>query len=246
MGGKKSPKPPEWRPRSALTRSSSLPPAAGMRPGSCHDVGMTRIVGLSGGIGSGKSTVAQMLRELGATVVDADAIVHELQSPGAPLLDAIADAFGPEMIDAEGALDRDALAALVFRDEAPRARLGQIVHPPVVQEMMRRTQVAIEGAAPLVVLDIPLLFEGQKRGTGSAAAMQFDSTLLVWVPRSVQIERTVTRDGCSVEEAERRVEAQMPIDEKKAMATEVIDNSGSLERTREQVCDFYESLTAEP
>ncbi len=206
---------------------------------------MTRIVGLSGGIGSGKSTVARMFSELGAILVDADAIVHGLQAPGAPMLDAIAQAFGAEMIDAEGALDRDALAALVFRDDEARARLGQIVHPPVVEEMMRRTKAALEGTAPLVVLDIPLLFEGQKRGSGSAAAMQFDSTVLVWVPPSVQIERTVARDGCSAEEAERRVAAQMPIDEKKAMASVVIDNSGSRERTREQVRELFESLTAE-
>jgi len=206
---------------------------------------MTRIVGLSGGIGSGKSTVARILGELGASVVDADAIVHELQSAGAPMLDAIAEAFGPEMLGPDGELDREALGAVVFRDEDARARLGQIVHPPVVQEMARRTQAAIEAAAPLVVLDIPLLFEGQKRGTGSSAAMKFDSTILVWVPQRVQVERTVARDGFSADEAERRIAAQMPIDEKKAMASFVIDNSGSLEATRAQVRDLYASLCGE-
>ncbi len=122
---------------------------------------MAVIAGLTGGIGSGKSTVAGMLEKLGATVVDADAIVHELQAPGEPLLDEIAAEFGPEVIDADGALDREALGAIVFRDPEARQRLNRIVHPKVGAEFARRLQAARDSGVALIVLDIPLLFEAR-------------------------------------------------------------------------------------
>jgi dephospho-CoA kinase len=204
---------------------------------------MTRIIALSGGIGSGKTTVTRILAELGAATIDADAIVHQLQAPNMPMLDEIAAAFGPEVIRSDGALDREALGGIVFRDPEARARLGTIVHPPVVREMMRQTQAAVEAGVSLAVLDIPLFFEGQKNNTGAATAMRYDAAVVVWVPREVQIERTVARDGCDSAEAERRVAAQLPIDEKKAMATHVIDNSGTPEETRRQVEALYLEMT---
>ncbi len=204
---------------------------------------MTCILGLSGGIGSGKSTVTRILAELGATTIDADAIVHEQQAPGSPMLAEIADAFGGDVIAADGSLDREALASIVFQDESARARLGAIVHPPVIAEMMRRARDAVEARVPMVVLDIPLLFEGRRSGRGSGAVMDFDATLCVWVRREVQIERTRQRDGCSEEEAVRRIEAQLPIDEKRTLADHVIDNSGSVEETRVQVEALYRRLT---
>jgi dephospho-CoA kinase len=203
---------------------------------------MTKMIGLSGGIGSGKSTVTQMLAELGAWTVDADAIVHELQAPRTPMLARIAEEFGEGVIKPDGALDREALGAIVFRDPEARARLGAIVHPPVIAEMMRRAKAGMESGAAIVVLDIPLLFEGKKTGTGSAVAMDYEAMVLVWVPVDVQIERTVARDACERGEAERRIAAQMPIDEKRALASHVIDNSGSLESTRAQVKALYEGL----
>jgi dephospho-CoA kinase len=184
-----------------------------------------------------------MLSELGATTIDADAIVHEQQAAGQPMLAEIEAAFGPEVIDAEGALDREALGAIVFRDEDARARLGAIVHPPVIAEMLRRAKAAIEADDPLVVLDIPLLFEGRLSGRGSGAIMDFDATLCVWVRREVQLERTMARDGSTAEEAERRIAAQLPIDEKREMADHVIDNSGTIEETRVQVLDLVRRLT---
>jgi dephospho-CoA kinase len=204
---------------------------------------MTCILGLSGGIGSGKSTVTRILAELGATTIDADAIVHEQQSAGQPMLDEIAEAFGPTVIADDGSLDREALGAIVFRDEAARARLGSIVHPPVIAEMMRRAKAAVEAGDPLVVLDIPLLFEGRQSGRGSGAIMDFDETVLVWVRPDVQIERTMARDGCSEEEARRRIAAQLPIDDKRALADHIIDNSGSIEETRAQVVALVQKLT---
>ena len=204
---------------------------------------MTCFIGLSGGIGSGKSTVSRLLNELGAIVVDADAIVHELQAAGQPMLKEIAAAFGDGVLTDDGALDRPALGSIVFRDTERRRELEQIVQPPVVAEMARRAKVAIADGVPMVVMDIPLLFEGKKTGRGSASAMQYDATICVWVPLETQIERTMSRDECDRGEAERRIAAQLPIDEKREMADHVIDNSGTQEQTCEQVEALYAQLT---
>lgn len=204
---------------------------------------MTCILGLSGGIGSGKSTVTRLLDELGATTIDADAIVHEQQAPGQPVLEKIVAAFGGDILSEDGSLDREALGAIVFRDEKARVKLGAITHPPVIAEMMRRAKNAVLAGDPLVVLDIPLLFEGRESGRGSGAIMDFDATVCVWVSREVQIERTSKRDDCTIEEAERRVAAQLPIDKKREMADHVIDNSGTPEETRAQVVQLVRQLT---
>jgi dephospho-CoA kinase len=203
---------------------------------------VTRVIGLSGGIGTGKSTVASILARLGALVIDADAIVRELQAPGTPMLAEIAAAFGPELIGADGSLDRARLGELVFRDPEARLRLGKIVHPAVGAEMRRRLEAAREARVGLVVLDIPLLFEGRKAGSGSAAQLGFDATVLVYAAEPQQIERQVARDGYSRDEALRRVRSQMPIEEKRALADYVIDNSGSLAATERQARELYERL----
>jgi len=206
---------------------------------------VTRVVALSGGIGTGKSTVAAMLRARGAVVIDADEIVHRLQAPGAPLLGELAEAFGPEILDAHGALDRKRLAAIVFADPEARRRLNAIVHPKVGLEMARQLDAARRAGAPLVVLDIPLLFESRAAGAaGGASALPFEATILVYAPRAVQIARTVARDGCTEAEAEARVAAQMPIDEKRALADHVIDNGGDLADTERQVEALWRKLTA--
>jgi dephospho-CoA kinase len=205
---------------------------------------MSAIVGLSGGIGSGKSTVARLFEKLGAVLIDSDAIVHELQAPGAPMLEQIATAFGRDLIDANGALDRKALGALVFRDEQLRLRLNAIVHPAVGAETLRRVVSAREAGASVIVIDIPLLFEGRSSGRGGAALMDFQATVVVWVPEPLQIERTMARDGCSREEALRRVRAQMPLAEKRALADYVIDNSGAPEDTERQVREVFDAISA--
>ncbi len=205
---------------------------------------MSVVVGLTGGIGSGKSTVARLFEKLGATVIDADAIVHELQAPHAPLLDEIAAEFGEGLIRPDGSLDREALGGIVFRDEAARRRLNAIVHPKVGAEFARRLAAARSAGAALIVLDIPLLFEGRASGRGSAARTDFDATVLVYVPESLQIERQVQRDGCDPEEALRRVRSQMPLDEKRGLADHVIDNSGSLAETERQVRELVPRLVA--
>lgn len=204
---------------------------------------MSKVVALTGGIGSGKSTVLAILAELGATPIDADAIVHQLQAPGTPLLAEMAAEFGQGVIRDDGSLDREAVGAIVFRDPDARAKLGLIMHPPVIAEMMRQADEGRSRNDPLVVLDIPLLFEGAKRGTGAAVATKYDATILAWVPVETQIIRTVERDSCDRAEAQRRIDAQLPIDEKREMANYTIDNSNGREETRTQVEALYRTLT---
>lgn len=197
---------------------------------------MTRVVGLTGGIGSGKTTVSRLLRELGATVVDADAVVHELQAAGSPLLGRIVEAFGEDVLLASGELDREGLGARVFGDEDARRRLNAIVHPAVGIEMARRVDEARRAGAPLVVVDVPLLLETGRGG--------FDAVVVVYCTEAQQIERQRARDGASLEEARQRVAAQLSIEEKRRRADHVIDNSGSPEETERQVRALYAALTA--
>jgi len=205
---------------------------------------MTRVIALSGGIGSGKSTVSAMLRALGAVVIDADEIVHRLQAPGAPMVAELAAAFGPGILDAGGALDRKRLGALVFGNPELRRRLNAIVHPKVGIEVARQLDEARRSGAALVVLDIPLLFESRAAGArGGASALPFEATVLVYAPRAVQIARTMARDGCSAADAEARVAAQMPIDDKRALADHVIDNGGDRAETERQVQALWKQLT---
>ena len=210
---------------------------------------VTRVVGLTGGIGTGKSTVARMLAALGAVVIDADAIVHELQAPGQPLLARLAEAFGPGILRPDGALDREGLGRLVFSDPAARARLNALVHPAVGAEMLRRLAAAKTAGAKLVVLDIPLLLEGRaarttQPGRAATASDLVSEVIVVWAPASAQIERQVARDGATREHAAERMRAQIPIDEKRELADHVIDNSGSLAETERQVRELYAKLTS--
>lgn len=203
---------------------------------------MTKVVALTGGIGSGKSTAARLLEKLGAVVIDADAIVHELQAPGSPMVRAIAEALGPDVVDESGALDRKAVAARVFADPAARKKLTDVVHPPTIAEMGRRLEAAKKAGAPVVVLDIPLLLEGRKAGTGSGALFDYDAIVLAYAPEDVQIERAAARDDSSREEVAARVRAQLSIEEKRRMADHVIDNSGPPAETERQVRELWQEL----
>ena len=207
-----------------------------------HPVAMTCVVGLTGGIGSGKSTVAALLREFGATLIDADLIVHQLQAPGQPILEELARAFGSDIIDAAGALDRKALGQIVFSDAQARARLGRIIQPRVGAEMFRQVTAAREAHAPLAVADIPLLFEGRREGRDTAAALGVEGVILAWVPVAVQLERTIARDACTREQAQARIDAQLPIDDKRELADYLIDNSGTPQETENQVRELYAKL----
>lgn len=191
-----------------------------------------RLIGLTGGIASGKSTVATLLAGLGAAVVDADVLAREVVAPGSEALEELVDTFGPGMRRPDGTLDRAALGAVVFADERQRRRLEAITHPRISALMASRLERALAGAAPLVVADIPLLFENGRQ-------TMFEGTVVVAVSPAVQIERLTARDGITADEASQRLRAQMPLDEKRGLATWVIDNSGDLAATTEAVRQWW-------
>jgi len=194
-----------------------------------------QLIGLTGGIGSGKSTVSGYLRELGATVVDSDEGARAVVEPGTPGFDRVVAEFGPGVVR-EGRLDRPKLAEIVFHDPAALARLNAIVHPLVREWSAARLAEAAEAGAEVVVQDIPLLFESGIEGL-------FAATILVWVPPGVQVRRLIER-GMSEDDARARIANQLPIDAKREKATYVIDNSGSREETRAQTSSVWTSITA--
>jgi dephospho-CoA kinase len=193
-----------------------------------------RIIGLTGGIGSGKSTVSAMLQNLGATVVDADVGARAVVEPGQPALQEIRERFGSEVFDRDGSLDRDRLADVVFADEGAREDLNAITHPRVRAWIAEQMQAAAAAGAATVVLDIPLLFE-----SGLTAGL--DDIVVVWCPVETQVARAVGR-GLREADVRARIASQMPLDDKRERATMVIDNSGSKEDTRAQVEAFWRGL----
>ena len=191
-------------------------------------------IGLTGGIGSGKSTVARLLAARGARIVDADRIAREVVEPGTPGLEAVVAAFGPGVLTAEGALDRPALAAVVFADPEARRRLDGIVHP-----LVRARAAELVAAAPpdaVVVQDVPLLVE-----TGQAGS--YDLVLVVQADLDTRVRRLVGR-GVSEEDARARIAAQATDEQRRAVADVVLDNSGTVEELEAQVERFWAERVA--
>lgn len=186
---------------------------------------MTIVLGLTGSYGSGKSTVAAMLAEMGIPVIDADEIAREVVRPGAPALAEIVAAFGGSVLKEDGTLDRARLAEVVFAEEGARRRLNAIVHPRVGERL--RQFVRENAAAPVVVLEIPLLLEGGGRGL-------VDQIVVVTVKESTRMER-LARRGIDESSARARLASQLPQERKVALADHVIDNDGDRESTRAQV-----------
>ena len=193
------------------------------------------LIGLTGGIGSGKSTVSSMLAERGAVVIDADAIVHELQAPGQPVLAAMVERFGADIVDEQGCLRRQAVADIVFNDPAALADLGAIVHPAVGEEIEGRLAAEV-GTDHVVVLDVPLLVES---GRSDMAGL-----LVVDVDPELAIARLVAHRGFSEADARARVARQASREERVARADLVIDNSGDLGSLRRQVDAAWEWIEA--
>lgn len=187
-------------------------------------------IGLTGGIASGKTTVANLFAELGATVIDTDVIAREVVAPGQPALEEIAAAFGNEVLQPDGSLDRAALRARIFASDEARQALEAITHPRIRAETLRQADAA-GGIYQLIV--VPLLVQSPLRGS-------VDRVLVVDCPEKVQIERLVARDGESEEGARRILAAQSSRSERLAIADDVISNDGKLADLREQVAALHE------
>jgi dephospho-CoA kinase len=194
-------------------------------------------VGLTGGIGSGKSEVSRRLAAHGAVVIDADVAARAVVAPGTPGLARVVEAFGAEVIGPDGALDRDRLGTIVFRDPASRTTLNAIIHPLVGRWMRAAEQAAVDAAGGdlIIVHDVPLLAENRRAG-------DFDLVIVVDVPPELQLERLVSQRGMTADQARARMAAQASREQRLAVADVVIDNSGSLADLDYRVTDVWADL----
>ena len=192
-----------------------------------------KIIGLTGGIGSGKTSVAAKLRALGARVFDADEAAKNAVLPGTEGFFKVVESFGPQIVDADGKLNRMALAEIVFNDKESLKRLEEIIHSYVWKETDKFLNACREAGERAVILDIPLLIE-------CGWHQKVDEVWLVVLPVEKQIMRTMERSGMTAEAVQARIAAQMPLDQKKKYATLVIDNSGAWEETEKQVITAWE------
>jgi dephospho-CoA kinase len=194
------------------------------------------VVGLTGGAGSGKTTVGRMLREEGAYVIDADEIAREIVKPHKPAWEALRKAFGDQILDREGAIDRKRLSERIFSDPREREQLNRILHPPIRQEILRRLrEVEHRDPEAIVVIDAPLLLE-------VGLHHEVEKVLVVRAKESQQIERLRRRSGLSEELSRKIIGAQMPLEEKLKVADFVIPNEGSLEETRRKAKEVFRTL----
>ena len=193
-------------------------------------------IGLTGSIATGKSTVTNMLKELGAFVIDCDKTARDVVAPGTRGLAKIEAAFGKDAVGADGSMDRVYIGDLVFRNPEMKKRLENILFPLIFEaldeELLRLER---EGATPVVFLDMPLLYEVKYDS-------YVDEVWLVYVPFEVQLSRLMKRNGYTKEEALLRIHSQISVDKKKSLAQQVIDNSGTLEDTKKQVRSLWERL----
>ncbi len=240
---------PESHPMDADESSLGAVPQVLLRPGLRFACGAKRsacsglwqtlpmpLLALTGGIAAGKSTISRMLQEHGALIVDADAIVREVQAPGSPVLDEIAAQFGREMLDAEGALDRAALGTRVFGDPEALGRLNAIVHPAVQRRAMERIQDALaSGPDTVVIYDIPLLLEKRDSDPWSLV-------VVAEAPAEVRTQRLVTQRGMSAADAAARVGSQISDAQRRAIADVVIDTTGTMADTQRQVDELWERV----
>ncbi|MFD0768297.1 dephospho-CoA kinase [Bacillus sp. CGMCC 1.60114] len=189
---------------------------------------MTVVIGLTGGIASGKSTVSQMFQGFHVPVIDADIIAREVVEPGKEAYNEIVAAFGKEVVGGNRELDRSKLGSIVFHNEEKRLLLNGIVHPAVRKEMNAQKDMYIREKAQAVVLDIPLLFESKLTGL-------VDKILLVYVDSETQLTRLMERNNFTEEEAKARIASQMPLEDKITLADKVINNNGTMEETKAQL-----------
>ena len=195
---------------------------------------MARIIGITGGIASGKSTVTEFLRQQGYQVIDADQVVHELQEPGGRLYQALLSAFGPAILQEDGRLNRPKLGAMIFGNPQLLAQSSQLQNEIIREELARRRDLLAE-TEDFFFMDLPLLFELEYDNW-------FDQIWLVDVTEETQLSRLMTRNALSQEEAEKRIAAQLSLQEKRNRADVLIDNNGPLELTQEQLREALQKL----
>ena len=195
---------------------------------------MARIIGITGGIASGKSTVTEFLRQQGYQVIDADQVVHELQEPGGRLYQALLSTFGSSILQEDGRLDRPKLGAMIFGNSQLLAQSSQIQNRLIREELAGRRDLLAE-TEDIFFMDLPLLFELQYEDW-------FDQIWLVDVTEKTQLSRLMTRNALSQDEAEKRIAAQLSLQEKRKRADVLIDNNGSLKETRQQIRDALQKL----
>ncbi|WP_413308338.1 dephospho-CoA kinase [Bacillus sp. 1P10SD] len=189
---------------------------------------MSLVIGLTGGIASGKSTVSTMFKEMNIPVVDADVEARLAVKKGEAAYFQIIDTFGKDILLEDGEIDRQKLGSIIFHQEEKRRLLNEIVHPQVRKRMMGQVEAARQSGAEVIVLDIPLLFE-------SKLTYMVEKTILVYVDYDIQLERLMKRNNLSADDAKARIQSQMPLNEKIKLADAVIDNNGSIEKTNKQL-----------
>ena len=196
-------------------------------------------IGLTGGVASGKSTVAAALRARGAAVIDADVLAREVVRPGGPAYQGVVDAFGSSVVGPDGTLDRAVLAARIFADPSARQRLNALTHPHIRRRMAdEAARLTAAADHPVIVFDIPLLLD-----TTDGRDLNLDGIIVVYADPETRVRRLMARNGVSEDEARRRLAAQVPLEDKKAHATWVIDNSGTPDETQAQVERLWHALS---
>ena len=191
------------------------------------------IIGLTGSIASGKSTIADMIRNMGLPIVDADLVARQVVEVGSPTLAEIVEEFGQDILLSTGEMDRAKVGAIIFNDEQKRLKLNSIIHPAIRVEMIRQRDAYV-GEGKHVVMDIPLLFESKLQHL-------VDKILVVTVSPKVQLQRLMTRNNLSKEEAEARIASQLPLKEKEEGADAIIYNNGTIEQSKHQLLDIMHS-----
>lgn len=200
---------------------------------------MAFIVGLTGGIASGKSTIAQLLKQRGFSIVDADIAARKVVEPGEKAYTEIVEEFGSDILLEDGSLDRGKLGSIVFENEEKRKKLNAIVHPAVRKKMKEWQEEELQTGKKTIILDIPLLFE-------SKLTHLVERIIVVYVNEETQLKRLMERNGFTVEEAKSRISSQMPLREKLDLSDAVIDNNGTIEETEIQLDDLIEKWKLKP
>jgi dephospho-CoA kinase len=196
-----------------------------------------RIIGLTGGIASGKSTVSKILRSLGAVIIDADIVARRIMEPGQDTLEQVVEEFGRSILKDDGTLDRKLLGSIVFNNKERLDKLNSITHPEIRRMIEKQLEkITDSGRESIVVIDAAVLIE-------SGMDNMVDEVWLVYVDFSTQVKRLVERDSITLPEAEARIRSQLPVEEKIKKSHRIIDNTGGLDSTREQVKDLWDEFT---